>query len=235
MAKLKEVIKLAGILGERLKDEQPDERLVMICVEAVWPYIYPYGLLSYLQAHIGGPPEVTDRLKSDKILKAVTGSKRHWQSFIIGICHTYRERHSLRRARIRLVHKAVKRGSLLSAAALDDLAEGFRKNALDCARSIEASRMNHSDIEAAAEQARVAISIRNDENIPRFLRLVRYMEYEILLQELPAAILEELKSRYEKPTPQTLAFDALQEYISHDDNLWRQFKDSLAAKFKSIN
>jgi hypothetical protein len=235
VAKLKEVIKLAGILGERLKDDQPNERLVMRCVEAVWPYIYPYGLLSNIQAHKGDPPEVTDRLKSDKILKAVTGSKRHWQSFIIGICHTYRERHSLRRARIRLVHKAVKKGSPLSAAALDDLAEGFRSNALDCARSIEESRMNLYDIEAAAEQARVAISIRNDENIPRFLRLVRYMEYETLLQGLPAAILGELKSRYEKPTPQTLAFDALQEYISLDDSLWKQFKDSLAAKFKNIN
>lgn len=235
MAKLKEVITLAGILGERLKDDQPNERLVMRCVEAVWPYIYPYGLLSYLQAHTGDPPEKTDRLKSDKILKAVTGSKRHWQSFIIGICHTYRERHSLRRARIRLVHKAVKKGSLYSATALDDLAEGFRKNVLDCARSIEESRMNLSDIEAAAEQSRVAISIRNDENIPRFLRLVCYMEYETLLQALPATIMEELQSRYEKPTPQTLAFDALQEYISLDDNLWKHFKVSLAAKFKNLN
>jgi hypothetical protein len=235
VAKLKEVIKLAEILGERLRDEQPNERLVMTCAEAVWPYIYPYGLLSYIQAHTGDPPEATDRLKSDKILKAVTGSRRHWQSFIIGICHTYRERHSLRRARIRLVHKAVKKGSLLSAAALDELAEGFRNNALDCARSIEESRMNLYDIEAAAEAAKVAISIRNDENIPRFLRLARCMDYETLLQALPAAILEELKSRYEKPTPQTLAFDALQEYISLDEKLWKQFKDSLAAKFKNLN
>jgi hypothetical protein len=235
MAKLKEVMQLAGILGERLKDDQPNERLVSICVETVWPYIYPYGLLSYMQKHPGISPEITDRLKSDRIFKAVTGTKRNWHSFLIGICHTYRERHSLRRARIRLVNKSVKKGALLSAAELDTLAESFRRQALDCARYIEELSVNLYDPEAVAEQSRVAISIRNDENIPRFLRLSRYIDCDPLLLTIPDEVLEELNSRYEKPTPRTLCFDALQEYISPDDKLWKHFKNGLKQKFNNVH
>lgn len=235
MAKLKEVIQLAEIMEERLKDEKPNERMVLRCVEAVWPYIYPYGLLSYMRSHAGDPPDKTDRLKSEKILKAVTGSRRTWRSFIMGICHTYRERHSLRRARIRLVNKAIRKGALMSAAELDDLAESFRNQALDCARKLEELKLNLFDLGAAAERARMIKSIRNDENIPRFLRLSRYIDYDPLLQALPAEILAELKSRYEKPTPRTLSFDALQEFIALDDQLWIQFKDSLAEKFKRVS
>jgi hypothetical protein len=235
VAKLKEVIQLAEILGERLKDEKPNERLVLTCVEAVWPYIYPYGLLSYIQSHTGDHPEKIDRLKSEKIFKAVTGSRRKWRSFIMGICHTYRERHSLRRARIRLVNKAIKKGALMSAAELDDIAESFRNQALDCARLLEDLKLNLLDTGAAAEQSRLAKSIRNDENIPRFLRLSRYMEYDSLLKTLPAGILDELKSRYDRPNPRTLTFDALQEYIALDGRLWKQFKDTLAGKFKGMN
>ena len=235
MAKLKEVIQLAQILAERIKDNNPNERLVFRCVEAVWPYIYPYGLLSYIQSHPGDSPEKIDRLKSERIFKAVTGSRRKWRSFIIGICHTYRERHSLKRARIRLVNKAIKKGSLLSAAELDDLAESFRKQALDYARFLEELKVNLFDAEAAAEQSKVARAIRNDENIPRFLRLSSYIDCDSMLHTLPAGILEELNSRYERPTPRTLFFDALQEYISLDDKLWKQFKDNLNDKFKSMN
>lgn len=234
MAKLKEVIQLAEILRERLKDEKPNERIILRCVEAVWPYIYPYGLLSYIHGHTGAPPEKTDLLKSEKIFKAVTGSRRKWRSFIMGICHTYRERHSLRRARIRLVNKAVKKGSLMSAGELDDLSESFRKQALDCARLLEELKINMFDMETVAEQSRLAKSIRNDENIPRFLQLNRYMDYDSLLQALPAGVLAELKSRYDRPTPRTLSFDALQEYIALDDRLWKMFKDSLVEKYKSM-
>lgn len=236
MAKLREVIQLAEILGERLKDEKPDQRLILRCVEAVWPYIYPYGLLSYMQNHSEDPPEKIDRLKSDKILKAVTGSRRKWRSFIMGICYTYRERHSLKRARIRLVNKAIKKGALLSAAELDDLAESFRKQALDCARVLEEMKLElFLDMGIAAEKSRLAKSIRNDGNIPRFLRLSRYIDCDLLLQTLPAEITKELRSRYEKPTSRTLAFDALQEYIALDDKLWKRFKDSLLEKFKSLS
>lgn len=235
MAKLKEVVQLAGILGERLKDEKPDERLILRCVEAVWPYIYPYGLLSYIQSHAGDPPEKTDRMRSDAIFKAVTGSKRKWRSFIIGICHTYRERHSLKRARTRLVNKAFRKGSPVSAAELDSMAESFRQQALDYARLLEELKLGLFDPEAAAEKSGTAISIRNDENIPRFLRLSRYIDFDSLLLTLPPGVLEELKSRYENPTPRTLSFDALQEYIALDDMLWKQFKDSLAGRFKSIS
>lgn len=120
----------------------------------------------------------------------------------------------------------------MSAAELDDLAESFRKQALDCAEEL---KLNLFDMGAAAERARVIKSIRNDENIPRFLRLSRYIDYDPLLQALPAEILTELKSRYEKPTPRTLSFDALQEFIALDDQLWSQFKDSLAEKFKRVS
>jgi hypothetical protein len=235
MAKLKEVMHLAGILRDRLKDDQPNERLVSVCVEAVWPYIYPYGLLSYMQEHPGNTPEKIDRLKSDRIFKAVTGTKRNWHSFLIGICHTYRERHSLRRARIRLANKSIKKGALVSAAEMDDLAESFRRQVLDCSRLLEELRANLLDPEAAAEQSRVAVSLRNDENIPRFLRLSRYIDYDALLQSLPMSVLEELKFRYEKPTPRTLSFDVLQEYISPDERLWKQFKKRMQQKFNSVH
>ncbi|MFX4263525.1 hypothetical protein ACOBQJ_15170 [Pelotomaculum propionicicum] len=236
MANLKEVLQLAEILGERLKDEKPDERLILRCVEAVWPYIYPYGLLSYMQSHAEDPPEKADRLKSDKILKAVTGSRRKWRSFIMGICYTYRERHSIKRARIRLVNKAIKKGALMSAAELEDLAESFRKQALECARMLEELKLDlFLDMGAAAEKSRLAKSMRNDGNIPRFLRLSRYIDCGSLLQTLPAEIMKELESRYEKPTSRTLVFDALQEYIALDDVLWKQFKDRLTEKFKSMS
>lgn len=236
MAKLKEVIQLAEILGERLKDEKPNERLILRCVEAVWPYIYPYGLLSYMQKHTDDPPEKIDRLKSDKILKAVTGSRREWRSFIMGICYTYRERHSLKRARIRLANKAIKKGALMSAAEMDELAESFRKQALDCARVLEEMKLElFLDTGTVAEKSRLAKSMRNDGNIPRFLRLSRYIDCDLLLQTLPAEITKELNSRYEKPTSRTLAFDALQEYITLDDILWKRFKDSLSEKFKSMS
>jgi hypothetical protein len=133
------------------------------------------------------------------------------------------------------VNKSVKKGALLSAAELDTLAESFRRQALDCARYIEELSINLYDPEAVTEQSRVAISIRNDENIPRFLRLSRYIDCDTLLQTIPDEVLEELNSRYEKPTPRTLCFDALQEYICPDDKLWKQFKNGLKQKFNSVH
>lgn len=235
MEKLKELKQLAEILGERLKDKNPNEKLLLRCLDPIWPYIYPYGMLSFLKEHAGEPPEKTDRLKMEKLLRAVTGSKRKWRSFVIGLCHTYRERHSLERTRARLVNKATKKGAPLSVKELDETAEKFREQALLCARAIEAAKQELFDTEAVAERIKLAKSVRNDENIPRFLRLSRYLDCEKLLGLLPEEILEAFKSRYEKPTPQTLSFDALQEYISFNAALWNQFKEILAGSYGKVN
>lgn len=235
MVKLKELKQLAEILGERLKDKHPDEKLLLRCLEPIWPYIYPYGMLSFLREHAGESPEKTDLLKMEKLLRAVTGSKRKWRSFIIGLCHTYRERHSLKRARARLVNKATRKGTPLSAVELNQVAEKFREQALLCARVIDEAKLELFDGEAVAEQIKLAKSVRNDENIPRFLRLSRYLDFEKLLQLLPAEVLEAFNARYEKPTPQTLSFDALQEYISFSDGLWKKFKEILIEFYGKVN
>ena len=235
MVKLKELKQLAEILGERLKDKNPDEKLLLRCLDPIWPYIYPYGMLSFLKEHAGEPPEKTDRLKMEKLLRAVTGSKRKWRSFVIGLCHTYRERHSLERTRARLVNKATRKGAPLSVKELDETAEKFREQALLCARAIEEAKQELFDAKAVVERIKLAKSVRNDENIPRFLRLSRFLDCEKLLGLLPEEILEAFKSRYEKPTPQTLSFDALQEYISFNDALWNQFKEILAGAYGKVN
>jgi hypothetical protein len=231
MVKLKELKQLADILGERLKDKNPNETLIQRCLEPVWHYIYPFGLLSYLNEHAGDPPEKIDQLKMEKLLRAITGSRRKWRSFLIGLCHTYRERHSLARARARLIKKAVRKGAPLSSRKLDDLAEKFREQALLCARAIEEAKLELFDFEAATERIKLAQSVRNDENIPRFLQLSRYLDFDKLLDVLPAEFLDGLRSRYEKHNPQTLFFDALQEYIALDDDLWKQFKETLLASY----
>lgn len=235
MVKLKELKQLAEILGERLRDKSPDEKLLLRCLEPVWPYIYPYGTLSYIKEHAGEPPEKTDRLKMEKLIRAVTGPKRKWRSFVIGLCHTYRERHSLERTKARLVNKATRKSAPLSAKELEDLAEKFREQALLCARAIEESKLELFDGGAVVERIKLAKSVRNDENIPLFLRLSRYLDYEKLLGMLPAEILEDFRARYEKPTPQTLLFDALQEYISFNDELWKRFKEILSESYSRIN
>lgn len=235
MVKLKELKQLAEILGERIRDKSPDEKLLLRCLEPVWPYIYPYGTLSYIKEHAGEPPEKTDRLKMEKLIRAVTGPKRKWRSFVIGLCHTYRERHSLERTKARLVNKATRKSAPLSAKELEDLAEKFREQALLCARAIEESKLELFDGGAVVERIKLAKSVRNDENIPLFLRLSRYLDYEKLLGMLPAEILEDLRARYEKPTPQTLLFDALQEYISFNDELWKRFKEILSESYSRIN
>lgn len=227
MVKLKEMIQLAEILGERLRDKRPDEKLVLRCVEAIWPYIYPYGLLSYMKEHAADSPERIDRLKADKLLKAVLGSKRKWRSFIMGLCHTYRDRHSLKRARVRMIKKAIAKGAPLSLEELDHLAEKFREQALICDCTIKEYGRVFSDPEAVAEPVKLARSICNDENIPRFLRLSRYLDYDRLLRLLPAEVLDDFKSRYGRPSSKTLSFDALQEYICFNDELWAQFKEGL--------
>jgi hypothetical protein len=233
--KLKEMVQLAEILGERLRDEKPDEKLVLRCAEAIWPYIYPYGLLSYIKEHAADPPDKTDRLKADKILKAVLGAKRKWRGFIMGLCHTYRERHSLKRTRLRLINKAIGKGTPLSAEELDHLAEKFREQALFCDRTIKDLGMSLIDPADVAERAKLAKSVCNDENIPRFIRFSRCLDYDSLLCLLPAEVLEDIKSRYERPTPQTLSFDALQEYICFNDELWTLFKDNLIKAYFKVN
>ncbi len=235
MLKIKELKQLAEILGERLKDEKPNQALLQRCVEAIWPYIYPYGLLSYVKEHAEDPIEKTDRLKMDKLLKAVTGSRRQWRSFVIGLCHTYRERHSLKRTRARLLSKATKKRAPLSADELNKLAEGNRDQALWCARAVSEIKMKLCDPNEMKEQIKLQRSVRNEENIPRFLKLSRYLDYEKLLQLVPAEILQELQSRYAKSTPQTLAFDALQDYIVFNDDLWKQFKEFLNNAYRATN
>ncbi|NLI12330.1 hypothetical protein [Pelotomaculum propionicicum] len=235
MVKLKEMVQLAEILGERLRDEKPDEKLVLRCVEAIWPYIYPYGLLSYIKEHAADPPEKIDKLKADKILKAVLGPKRKWRGFIMGLCHTYRERHSLKRARVRMVNKAALKGVPLSTEELDNLAEKFREQALTCDRAIKEVEMGLFHPASAVEQVKLAKSVRNDENIPIFLRFSRYLDFEWLLSLLPAETLEVFKSRYDKPSLQTLSFDALQEYICFNDELWADFKDKLLKTYLKAN
>lgn len=235
MLKLKEMVRLAEILGERLRDEKPDEKLALMCAEAIWPYIYPYGLLSYMKEHTADPPDRIDRLKADKILKAVLGAKRKWRGFIMGLCHTYRERHSLKRTRVRLINKAIGKGAPLSAEELDHLAEKFRAQALFCDRTIKELGRDFFDAAAVAEGVKLAKSVCNDENIPRFLRFSRYLNYDRLLSLLPTEVLEDFKSRYERPTPQTLSFDALQEYICFNDELWTFFKNYLLKAYFKTN
>ena len=225
--KLRELKQLAGILGERLRDQSPDERLLLRCMEPVWPYIYPYGTLSYIKAHAQETPEQTDRLKMEKLQRAVTGGRRKWRSFVIGLLHTYRDRHSLQRTRARLVNRAARQGPSLAALEMAALLEAFREQALLCARAVEDARLEMFDFQAVKERIKLAKTVRNEENIPRFLRLRPYLDYGQVLEMLPAELLELARSRYDKPTPQTLCFDALQEYICLDDGLWERFKKLL--------
>ncbi len=235
MIKIREMQQLAEILGERLKDEKPNQALLLKCIDAVWPYIYPYGLLSYINTHAGDPAEKIDRLKMDKLLKAVTGSKRQWRSFVIGLCHTYRERHSLKRARARLLGKATRKHAPLSVDELNNLAEEYRAKALQCARAVEELKMQLRDPAEIKERIKLEHSIRNEENIPRFLRFSRYLDYDGFLKLIPEGILKELQSRYVKPNPQTLAFDALQDYVVFNDDFWKQFKEILNAAYSKTN
>ncbi len=235
MLKLKEMVQLAEILGERLRDEKPEEKLVLRCADAIWPYIYPYGLLSYMKEHAADPPDRTDRLKADKILKAVLGAKRKWRGFIMGLCHTYRERHSLKRTRLRLINKAIGKGTPLSAEELDHLAEKFREQALYCDRTIKELGRDLIDPADVVERAKLAKSVCNDENIPRFIRFSRGLDYDSLLCLVSTEVLEDFKSRYERPTPQTLSFDVLQEYICFNDELWTLFKDNLIKAYFKVN
>lgn len=235
VVKLKELKQLAEILGERLQDKNPDEKLLLRCLEPVWHYIYPYGTLSYIKEHTGDSPEKTDRLKMDKLLRAVTGSKRKWRSFVIGLCHTYRERHSIERTKARLVSRAARKSAPLSLKELEDLAEKFREQSLLCARAIEDAKLELFDGEEVIERIKLAKSVRNDENIPLFLRLSRYLDYEELLGMIPAETLENFRARYVKPTPQTLSFDVLQEYISFNNELWKRFKVILSESYGKMN
>lgn len=233
LAKLKELIQLAEIMRERLQDQNPNEQLILRCLDPIWPYIYPYGLISYLKKHQGEPPEKTDRLKMEKIQRAVTGSRKKWRSFVIGLCHTFRERHSLRRVRARMVKRAAKKGPELSPEELRDLAEKFREQALRCLREIDEAKLELFDARAAAERMKLAVAVRNEENIPLFLRLSPYLDYGKILETLPAEVLDLFRSRYESPTPRNLAFDALQEYICAYDALWEMFKKDLIESFNN--
>lgn len=231
MLKLKELIQLAEILKERLCDQSPNEQFILRCLDPIWPYIYPYGLVSYHDNHQGEPPEKTDRLKMEKISRAVTGSNKKWRSFKIGLCHTYRERHGLKRARARMVIRAGK-GLPATIEELKELFVEFRQQSLHCIWAIEEARMELFDPAAAEERARLARSVRNDKNIPRFLRISHLLDYDRILEMLPAGVRDSLAFRYENPTPQTLAFDALQEYISLHEELWNNLVKDLLDSYK---
>lgn len=233
MLKLKEIKQLAEILGERLQDKNPDEQLILKCLDPIWPYIYPFGMLSYIKKHSSDPPEKINRAKVEKLTRVVTGSPKKWRSFIIGLCHTYRERHSLKRTGLRLVNRALKKGSPGSVADLANLAGQFRKQARACASLINELKAAPVDSSETVDRINLAKTIRNDENIPRFLRLSRYLKYDRILALAPAEVLAEFKSRYEKPNPQTLSFDALQEYICFRDDLWKKFEEMLVESFQS--
>ncbi|MCL6558527.1 MAG: hypothetical protein K6U74_06940, partial [Firmicutes bacterium] len=173
MVKLKELKQLAEILRERLLDGNPDPTLILRCVEPIWPYIYPFGLLSYMKGRGEDTDQQLDQLKMRKILRAVTGPKRCWRSFIIGLFHTYRDRHSIERARARMIKKSMVAPPVDSFEELSDLAEKFREQALQCQRAIE--RFQWELTGDPSERIMLLKSIRNDENIPRFIILGRYI------------------------------------------------------------
>lgn len=228
MVKLRELRMLAGIMSERLRDQKPDQELLLRCLEPVWPYIYPYGTISYLKKHAGSSAGEIDRRKTQKMLRALNGSRRMWLSLIIGLCYTYRERHSLQRNRARLAQKAIRLGKAVSAKGLEDLAKQFRRQALQYARVTKEIATGLIDPAVADEQIRLAKTLCNEENVPRFLRLSRSLDCEKLLQMASEEVLEKLKGRYDNPTTLTLAFDLLQEHIAINDDLWQQFKELLA-------
>ena len=229
VVKLRELLMLAGIMNERLRDQKPDEQLLLRCLEPVWPYIYPYGTIAYLKKHNGNNAVVIDQRKTQKLLRALNGSRRTWQSFIIGLCYTYRERHSLQRNRVRLAQKAIRLDKAVPAGELDDLAEQFRRQALQYARAVNETTHELFDPAEAAEQIRLAKTLCNEENVPRFLRLSRSLDCEKLLDLVSPEILGKLKSRYDNPTILTLSFDLLQDYIALNDGIWQQFKKLLAS------
>lgn len=219
---------LTGIMSERLWDEKPGEQLLLRCLEPVWPYIYPYGTISYLKKHARNSTGEIDRLKTQKMLRALNGSKRKWLSFTIGLCYIYRERHSPQKNRTRLLQKAIRLEQAVSARNLDDLAEQFRRQALLYARVVQETASGPFEPAEAAEQLRLVKTLCNEENVPRFLLLSRNLDCDKLLELVTPEILEILKQRYENPNTLTLSFDLLQEHISLDDGLWKQFKALLA-------
>ncbi len=232
MVKLGELLMLAGIMSERLRDQKPDQALLSRCLEPVWPYIYPYGTISYLKRHAGNNAGEIDRRRLKKMLRALNGSRRIWQSFIIGLCHTYRERHSLQRNRARLAQKVIRLEKAVSARELGELAEQFRRQAQQYARVVQETPPGLFDPAEADDRIRLAKTLCNEENVPRFLLLCRSLDCEKLLQLASPDILKKLKGRYDNPTPLTLAFDLLQEHIALNDGLWKQFKAVLASAGK---
>lgn len=221
---LRELLMLTEIMSQRLQDQKPGEQLLLRCLEPVWPYIYPYGTISNLKKQSENNAEEIDRRKTQKMLRALNGSSRKWLSFTIGLCYTYRERHSPKRNRARLVQKTIRLGKAVSSRKPEDLAEQFRRQALQYAGVVKDTASGPSDPAEAAEQLRLAKTLLNEENVPRFLLLSRSFDCEKLLELAPPETLEKLKQRYDNPTALTLSFDLLQEYISLDDSLWQQFK-----------
>ena len=223
---------LTRIMAERLRDQNPGEQLLLRCLEPVWPYIYPYGTISYLKKHAGNSTGEIERFKTQKMLRALDGSRRKWLSFTIGLCYTYRERHIPQRNRARLVQKVLRLEEAVSVRNLEDLAEQFRRQALQYDRVMKETASGLFDPAEAAEQIRLAKTLCNEENVPRFLLFSRGLDCKKLLDLVPPEILERLKRRYDNPNTLTLSFDLLQEHISLDDNLWKQFKVLLASKSK---
>lgn len=232
MVKLRELLLLAGIMSERVRDQKPDDKLLLRCLDPVWPYIYPYGTISYLKKHTGDSPGEIDRKKLKKMLRALNGSRRHWLSFTIGLCYTYRERHSLQRNRARLAQKELRLKEAVSAKELEELAEQFRRQALQYARVAKGTVAGLFDPAEAAEQIRLAKTLCNEENVPRFLHFSRNLDCKKLLALAPTETLEKLRHRYDNPTDLTLSFDLLQEHIALDDSLWKQFKALLTSAGK---
>jgi hypothetical protein len=229
LVKLKELLLLADIMYERLRDQEPGQELLRRCLEPVWPYIYPYGTISYLKKHGGISAVEIDRRKTQKMLRALNGSRRKWLSFTTGLCYTYRERHSLQRNRARLVQKALRLKESVSTRELDDLAEQFRRQALQYARVVKEIAAGLANPAEAEERSKLAKTLCNEENVPRFLLFYRHIDCERLLELAPGEVLEKIKHRYDNPTAQNLCFDLLQEYIALDDGMWQQFKKLLGS------
>jgi hypothetical protein len=233
VVKLKELLMLANIMGERLRDEAPDEQLLLRCLEPVWSYIYPYETIDYIKKLQEADEGEIDRRKMRKLLRILNGSRRQWLSFIIGLCYTYRERHSPARNRHRLAKKLIRLGKPATAVELDELAEAFRRQARQYATTVQ--RLTASGLEPAelASQIKLAKTLCHEENLPRFLLLYRHLNGEDLLRMAPDDVLEQLKRRYDNPHLLTQSYDLLQEYIALNDSLWQQFKKLLAASVPS--
>lgn len=232
MVKLKELLLLTGIMSERLRDQNPGPDLLTRCLEPVWQYIYPYGTIAYLKQHAGDSAVEIDRKRLKKILRALNGSRRQWKSFSIGLCYTYRERHSLNRNRARLAQKMLRLEKAVSNKELEELAEQFRRQALQYDRVVQETTTGLFDPAEAAEQIRLAKTLCNEENMPRFLYFTRNLDCEKLLELVSPETLETLKHRYDNPNTLTLSYDLLQEYIALDDTLWKQFKTLLTGAGK---